>query len=332
MQFIDEAKIYLRSGNGGNGCIAFRREKFIQYGGPDGGNGGRGADVLLRCTSGINTLIDFRYQQHFKAPHGENGKGQNRNGMSGEIVIVSIPRGTQIFAEDGVTLIHDFKEIGEEFVIAKGGNGGFGNAYFKTSVNQAPKRANSGLEGQELWVWLKLKLLSDAGLVGLPNAGKSTFLSRVTAAKPKIADYPFTTLKPQLGVVRSEEHEFVLADIPGLIKGAHLGVGLGCRFLKHIERCRVILHLVDINSIDFVNDYNVIRNELSEYGIAEKEEIIALNKIDALSAEEAEAKKVEFESATGKKAYLLSGVSGFGVKNVINELFSKISQQVIEES
>ena len=331
MQFIDEAKIYIRSGNGGNGCVAFRREKFIQFGGPDGGNGGRGGDVLLRCTSGINTLIDFRYQQHFKAKHGENGKGQNRNGMSGETVVIAIPQGTQIFAEDGETLVHDFKVIGDEFIIAKGGNGGFGNAYFKSSVNQSPRNANAGLEGQELWVWLKLKLLSDAGLVGLPNAGKSTFLSRVTAAKPKIADYPFTTLKPQLGVVRSEESEFVLADIPGLIEGAHLGVGLGCRFLKHIERCRIILHLVDINSENFIEDYNIIRNELKEYGLEEKEEIIALNKIDALSEEDAEAKKIEFENQTGKKAHLLSGVSGFGVKDIVNALFEKIQAAVAEE-
>jgi GTP-binding protein len=332
MQFIDEAKIYIKSGDGGNGCIAFRREKFIPFGGPSGGDGGRGGDVILRCIEGINTLIDFRYKQHFIARNGEGGKGQNKNGISADPVIISIPQGTQIFSEDGQTMIHDFKIIGEELLIAKGGNGGFGNVHFKSSVNQAPRMANSGLEGSDLWVWLKLKLLSDAGLVGLPNAGKSTFLSKVTAAKPKIADYPFTTLKPQLGVVRSDEYEFVLADIPGLIEGAHMGVGLGCRFLKHIERCRTILHLVDINSENIFNDYQVIRNELAQYGIADKQEILALNKIDTMLEEEAIEIKNEFEKATGKKVYLISGVSGTGIKQVISELFSIINQHQMQDA
>ena len=255
MKFLDEAKVYIRSGDGGNGCVAFRREKFIEFGGPSGGNGGRGGDVIVEVADGLNTLIDYRYQQHFKAPKGVNGMGSDRHGANGKDIVMKVPLGTQIFDEDRETLIHDFTELGEKFVLATGGNGGFGNAHFKTSTNRAPRNANPGLPGEERWIWLRLKLIADAGLVGLPNAGKSTFLSVVSAAKPKIADYPFTTLHPQLGVVGVDSSEFVLADIPGLIEGAHEGVGLGDRFLGHVERCRVLLHLVDATSEHAGKDY-----------------------------------------------------------------------------
>ncbi|MGX1344606.1 Obg family GTPase CgtA [Bradyrhizobium japonicum] len=244
MKFLDEAKVYIRSGDGGNGCVAFRREKFIEFGGPSGGNGGRGGNVVIEVADGLNTLIDYRYQQHFKAQKGENGSGSDRHGANGKAIVLKVPVGTQIFDEDRETLIHDFTDVGEKFVLAEGGNGGFGNAHFKSSTNRAPRNANPGQPGEERWIWLRLKLIADAGLVGLPNAGKSTFLSKVSAAKPKIADYPFTTLHPQLGVVNSDGREFVLADIPGLIEGAHEGAGLGDRFLGHVERCRVLLHLV----------------------------------------------------------------------------------------
>ena len=245
MKFLDEAKVYVRSGDGGNGCVAFRREKFIEFGGPNGGNGGRGGDVVSEAVDGLNTLIDYRYQQHFKAQRGGNGSGKDCHGAGGKSVVLKVPVGTQIFDEDRETLIHDFTTVGERFVLAQGGNGGFGNAHFKSPTNRAPRHANPGQPGEERWIWLRMKLIADAGLVGLPNAGKSTFLSKVSAAKPKIADYPFTTLHPQLGVVNADGREFVLADIPGLIEGAHEGAGLGDRFLGHVERCRVLLHLVD---------------------------------------------------------------------------------------
>jgi len=245
MKFLDQAKIYVKAGDGGAGCVSFRREKFIEFGGPNGGDGGRGGDVVVECVQGLNTLIDFRFQQHFKARIGEHGMGKDRHGANGPPIVLKVPPGTEILDEDGETLIADLTEPGQRFVLCKGGNGGFGNAYFKTSTNQAPRHANPGLPGEERWVWLRLKLIADAGLVGLPNAGKSTFLATVTAAKPKIADYPFTTLHPGLGVVRVDGREMVLADIPGLIEGAHEGHGLGDRFLGHIERCRVLLHLVE---------------------------------------------------------------------------------------
>src|SRR5499427_8512665 len=245
MKFLDQAKVYIRSGNGGAGCVSFRREKFIEFGGPDGGDGGRGGDVIAQCVDGLNTLIDYRYQQHFKAKTGGHGMGKNRSGAAGADIVLKVPKGTQIFDEDNETLLADLTEIGDRAILAKGGNGGFGNAHFKTSTNRAPRRANPGLAGEERTIWLRLKLIADAGLVGLPNAGKSTFLASVSAAKPKIADYPFTTLHPHLGVVSVDDREFVLADIPGLIAGAHEGAGLGDRFLGHVERCRVLLHLVD---------------------------------------------------------------------------------------
>src|SRR6059058_399889 len=255
MKFLDEAKVYIRSGDGGNGCVAFRREKFIEFGGPSGGNGGRGGDVVIEVVDGLNTLIDYRYQQHFKAPKGTNGMGKDRHGANGKHIVLKVPVGTQIFDEDRETLIHDFTTVGEKFVLAEGGNGGFGNAHFKTSTNRAPRNANPGQPGEERWIWLRLKLIADAGLVGLPNAGKSTFLARVSAARPKIADYPFTTLNPQLGMVRIGGTDFVIADLPGLIEGAHEGAGLGTRFLGHAERTRVILHLVDGTQSEIARAY-----------------------------------------------------------------------------
>src|ERR1700760_1577118 len=282
MKFLDEAKVYIRSGDGGNGCVAFRREKFIEFGGPSGGNGGRGGDVVIEVADGLNTLIDYRYQQHFKAQKGGNGMGKDCHGANGKPTVLKVPVGTQVFDEDRETLIHDFTKLGEKFTLAEGGNGGFGNAHFKSSTNRAPRNANPGQTGEERWIWLRLKLIADAGLVGLPNAGKSTFLSKVSAARPKIADYPFTTLHPQLGVVNVDGREFVLADIPGLIEGAHEGAGLGDRFLGHVERCRLILHLVDANGEHAGQDYKTVRHELEAYGggLVDKREIVALSKVD----------------------------------------------------
>lgn len=287
MKFLDQAKIYVRSGDGGAGCLSFRREKFIEFGGPDGGDGGRGGDVVAECVAGLNTLIDYRYQQHFKAKTGGHGMGKNRSGARGADAVLKVPEGTQIFEEDGETLIADLTEVGQRVVICQGGNGGFGNLHFTTSTNRAPRRANPGLEGEERTIILRLKLIADAGLVGLPNAGKSTFLSTVSAAKPKIADYPFTTLHPGLGVVHVDGREFVLADIPGLIEGAHEGLGLGDRFLGHVERTNVILHLIDGACEHAGKAYKIVRGELEAYGhgLAEKPEIVALTKIDALDAE-----------------------------------------------
>ncbi len=287
MKFLDQAKVYIRSGDGGAGAVSFRREKFIEFGGPDGGNGGRGGDVIIECVDGLNTLIDYRYQQHFKGKTGQHGMGRNRHGAKGDSVTLKVPVGTQIYEEDNETLIADLTEVGETFVIAEGGNGGFGNLHFTTSTNRAPFHANPGQTGDELTIWLRLKLIADAGLVGLPNAGKSTFLASVSAAKPKIADYPFTTLHPGLGVVRSDNREFVLADIPGLIEGAHEGHGLGDRFLGHVERCRVILHLVDAGGDHAGTAYRIVRKELAAYGngLDEKAEIVALSKVDIVDEE-----------------------------------------------
>jgi GTP-binding protein len=278
MKFLDEAKVFISSGAGGNGCVAFRREKFIEFGGPNGGDGGRGGDVWAEGVEGLNTLIDYRYQQHFKAGRGQHGMGQNRAGVKGDDAVLKLPAGTEILEEDGETLIADITHVGQRVLLAKGGNGGFGNAHFKSSTNRAPRRANPGQDAEERWIRLRLKLIADAGLVGLPNAGKSTFLATVTAAKPKIADYPFTTLHPGLGVVRSDGREFVLADIPGLIEGAHEGAGLGDRFLGHVERCRVLLHLVDGTAEDPATAYRTVRHELESYehGLAEKAEVVAL--------------------------------------------------------
>src|SRR3990170_3969694 len=291
MKFLDQAKVYVRSGDGGAGSVSFRREKFIEFGGPDGGDGGRGGDVWVEAVDGLNTLIDYRYQQHFRAKTGVHGMGRNRTGAKGADVVMKVPAGPQVYEEDNETLICDLTEVGQRVRLAAGGNGGFGNQHFKTSTNQAPRRANPGLPGQEMTIWLRLKLIADAGLVGLPNAGKSTFLAAVTAAKPKIADYPFTTLNPQLGVVETDGREFVLADIPGLIEGAHEGSGLGDRFLGHVERCRVLLHLVDGTSEHAGRAYKIVRGELDAYGngLAEKPEIVALSKTDALVPEQLKA-------------------------------------------
>src|SRR5213595_1655034 len=285
MKFLDEAKVYIRSGDGGNGCVAFRREKFIEFGGPSGGNGGRGGDIIVEVADGLNTLIDYRYQQHFKAPKGTNGMGKDRHGANGKPILLKVPVGTQIFDEDRETLIHDFTTLGEKFVLAEGGNGGFGNAHFKSSTNQAPMHANPGQEGEERWIWLRLKLIADVGLVGLPNAGKSTFLAAASAARPKIADYPFTTLAPNLGVVDLSANErFVMADIPGLIEGASEGAGLGVRFLGHVERTAVLVHLVDGTQEDVAEAWRTVRHELESYGeeLAGKTEILVLSKADAL--------------------------------------------------
>ncbi len=324
MKFLDQAKVYIRSGDGGAGSVSFRREKFIEFGGPDGGDGGRGGDVFVECVEGLNTLIDYRYQQHFKARPGGHGMGKNRAGGKGDDIILKVPKGTQIFDEDGETLIADLTELGQKFKLAKGGNGGFGNAYFTTSTNRAPRRANPGLEGEERWIWLRLKLIADAGLVGLPNAGKSTFLAAVTAAKPKIADYPFTTLHPGLGVVRVDEREFVLADIPGLIEGAHEGLGLGDRFLGHVERCRVLLHLVDATSEHAGKAYKIVRAELDAYGngLEEKPEIVALSKVDAVTPEVLKEQKARLKRAAKKEPMIVSAASGQGVQDALRAILS----------
>jgi GTPase len=331
MKFLDEAKVYVRSGDGGNGCVAFRREKFIEFGGPSGGNGGRGGDVVIEAVDGLNTLIDYRYQQHFKAQKGENGMGKDRHGANGKPIILKVPVGTQVFDEDKETLLHDFTTLGERFVLAQGGNGGFGNAHFKSSTNRAPRHANPGQVGEERWIWLRLKLIADAGLVGLPNAGKSTFLAAVSAARPKIADYPFTTLHPQLGVVNADGREFVLADIPGLIEGAHEGAGLGDRFLGHVERCRVLLHLVDATTEHAGKAYKTVRAELEAYGgqLADKIEIVALNKIDAVDAETLKKQKDRLKRAAKKTPLLVSGATGTGVKEVLRALADIIGDKQV---
>jgi GTPase len=328
MKFLDEAKVYIRSGDGGNGCVAFRREKFIEFGGPSGGNGGRGGDVVIESVVGLNTLIDYRYQQHFKAQKGANGMGKDRHGANGKPVVLKVPVGTQVLDDDRETLIHDFTRLGEKFVLAEGGNGGFGNAHFKSSTNRAPRNANPGQPGEERWIWLRLKLIADAGLVGLPNAGKSTFLSVVSAAKPKIADYPFTTLHPQLGVVNAQGREFVLADIPGLIEGAHEGAGLGDRFLGHIERCSVLLHLIDATCEHAGKAYKTVRNELEAYQghLAEKVEIVALNKIDAVTLDEVKKQKDRLKRAAKKTPLLLSAVTGEGVGEALKALADEIGE------
>jgi GTP-binding protein len=328
MKFLDEAKVYVASGAGGNGCVSFRREKFIEFGGPNGGDGGKGGDVVVEAVNGLNTLIDYRYQQHFKAQRGENGMGKDRHGANGKDVVLKVPVGTQVYEEDGETLLADLTAVGERVVIAKGGNGGFGNAYFKSSTNRAPRHANPGQPGEELTIRLRLKLIADAGLIGLPNAGKSTFLSVVSAARPKIADYPFTTLHPQLGVVRIDEREFVLADLPGLIEGAHEGVGLGDRFLGHTERCRVLLHLVDGTSEDVAAAYRTVRGELEAYGhgLADKPEIVALSKADALTPELIETQRSKLGEAAGQTPLVLSAQSGLGVQDALRALAAVIDE------
>jgi GTP-binding protein len=334
MQFIDQVKIQIKSGKGGDGCLSFRREKNLAFGGPDGGDGGRGGDVIARAMGNINTLIDYRFQQHFYAKNGEPGKGSDRSGLSRDPIILEVPVGTQIFLEDNETLFTDLTKEGEEIILAKGGYGGKGNANFKTATNQAPRKTTKGEAAQEKILYMRLKLMSDAGLVGLPNAGKSTFLAATTRAKPKIADYPFTTLAPKLGVVYVDEQEFVLADIPGLIKGAHEGIGLGTRFLGHVERCGILLHLIDGTAEDVVESYKIIREELKQYsgstaenGLDKKEEVVALNKCDSLTEEEIAKKKKALEKACGKKVHTISGVSKQGVEEVLRLMNSVINKK-----
>jgi len=329
MKFLDQAKIYCRSGDGGDGVTAFRRERFIEFGGPDGGNGGRGGHVIFEGVQNLNTLIDFRYTQHFRARKGGNGAGQDRTGAGADDVLIRVPVGTQIMDDDNETLLADLDTPGKRIQLLTGGDGGYGNANFKTSTNRAPRRADKGWPGEERWVWLRLKLIADAGLVGLPNAGKSTFLSVVSAARPKVADYPFTTLHPQLGVVRlSDTQEFVLADIPGLIEGAHEGTGLGDRFLGHVERCAVLLHLIDGAAGDVVRAWRTIRGELAAYGggLAEKPEILVLNKVDAMSPREISSRRAALAKASGQTVLTMSGVTRQGLPVVLGDLWRVVEQ------
>ena len=328
MKFLDEAKIWVKAGDGGDGVVAFRREKFIEFGGPDGGNGGKGGNVIAEAVAGLNTLIDYRYAQHFKARKGGNGAGSDRTGAASDDVVLKLPVGTQIFAEDRETMIADLDKLGKRVVLALGGDGGFGNANYKTSTNRAPRRADKGWPGEERWLWLRLKLSADAGLVGLPNAGKSTFLAAASAARPKIADYPFTTLHPQLGVVRlNATEEFVLADLPGLIEGAAEGAGLGTRFLGHVERCKVLLHLVDGAAADPARAYRTIRRELAEYGhgLESRPELVALNKADAMTPQARTARVKALSRAAGKPVMLISGASGEGVPELLRALADMIA-------
>jgi GTP-binding protein len=333
MKFLDQAKVFVRSGNGGAGCVSFRREKYVEFGGPDGGNGGKGGDVIVECVDGLNTLIDYRYQQHFKAKTGMHGMGRNRTGANGADIFLRVPVGTQILDEDNETILADMTEVGQRIVLLEGGRGGLGNTFFKSSTNRAPRKAQPGEKGEEMWIWLRLKLIADAGLVGLPNAGKSTFLAAVSRAKPKIADYPFTTLHPQLGVVQVHGEEFVLADIPGLIEGAHEGAGLGDRFLGHIERCNILLHLVDGTSEDVVGDYKAIRHELAEYGhgLDTKPTILALNKCDALDEKTRTKRLKALEKAAKKPVKAISAASGEGVTEILSELLTFVNSRRAEE-
>ena len=330
MKFLDQAKVYIRSGDGGAGCVSFRREKYVEFGGPDGGDGGRGGDVIAECVDGLNTLIDYRYRQHFKAGIGVHGMGRNRSGRDGGDKILAVPVGTQIFAEDNETLLADLTAIGQRVTLAKGGNGGFGNARFKGPVNQAPRHANPGQEGRDAWIWLRLKLIADIGLIGLPNAGKSTLLAAMSRAKPKIADYPFTTLHPNLGVVgppdRKAGREFVMADIPGLIEGAAEGAGLGHRFLGHVERCAALLHLIDATQENAVAAYRVIRQELAAYddGLAAKTELVALTKTDALTQDQLQEVSDAVALETGAQVLPISAVSGDGLQKLFDALAAQI--------
>ncbi len=334
MKFLDTAKVYIRSGDGGAGSVSFRREKFIEFGGPDGGDGGRGGDVWVEAVDGLNTLIDYRYKQHFKAKIGMHGMGRHKTGAGGADITLKVPAGTQVFEEDDETLICDLVELGDRFLLAKGGNGGFGNMHFKSSTNRAPRRANPGLSGEERTIRLRLKLIADAGLVGLPNAGKSTYLARVTAAKPKIADYPFTTLHPGLGVARIDAREFVIADIPGLIEGAHEGVGIGDRFLGHVERTRVLLHLVSAREDDPVVTYQTVRNELDAYGhgLADKPEIVALSQCDLLDEEERKIAQDALADACGGEVLVISAATGEGIEASLRGLMDIIASARVDDT
>lgn len=329
MKFLDEAKIYVKAGNGGNGACSFRREKFIEFGGPNGGNGGKGGDVIFEAVPNLNTLIDFRYQQHFKAPRGTNGGSRSCTGAGGDDLVIKVPLGTQIVAEDGVTVLADLLHAGEKYTVAKGGMGGRGNESYKSSTNQAPYRADPGEEGEEAWVWLRMKIIADIGLIGMPNAGKSTLLSAVSRARPKIADYPFTTLHPNLGMVKVDNGEMLIADIPGLIEGASEGAGLGTRFLKHVERCSALIHLVDGTEEDVGGTYKKIRKELKKYSdvLAKKPEIVALNKIDALTPEQVEEKVKELKKASKKSVYAVSGVSKQGLSAMLRAAYNFVQKK-----
>jgi len=328
MKFLDQAKIHIQSGNGGNGCVSFRREKFVEFGGPNGGNGGKGGDIIIQCVDGLNTLIDYRYRQHFKAKNGSPGMGSDKTGRSGEDKIIEVPMGTLILEEDNEEVIADVVNKNQSLTILKGGNGGFGNAHFKSSENQTPRTANDGENGQEKWIWLRLKLIADIGLIGLPNAGKSTLISTVSEAKPKIADYPFTTLNPVLGIAKYNDNELVIADIPGLIEGAHEGKGLGDRFLGHIERCNLLLHLIDANDSDVINAWKTVRNEISAYSeeLDEKKEIIVLSKSDSIDEEKLDEKLNTLKGYTNKEVFKMSSVTGKGITSILRILHDNISK------
>ena len=328
MKFLDQAKIHIQSGNGGNGCVSFRREKYVEFGGPNGGNGGKGGDVIIKCVDGLNTLIDYRYRQHFKAKNGSPGMGSDKTGRSGEDTIIEVPRGTLILEEDNEEVIADVINKDQSLTILKGGNGGFGNAHFKSSENQTPRTANDGENGQEKWIWLRLKLIADIGLIGLPNAGKSTLISTVSEAKPKIADYPFTTLNPVLGIAKYNDNELVIADIPGLIEGAHEGKGLGDRFLGHIERCNLLLHLIDANDSDVINSWKTVRNEISAYSkeLDEKKEIIVLSKSDSIDETKLDEKLSILKDYTYKDVFKISSVTGKGITSILRILHDNISK------
>jgi GTP-binding protein len=334
MHFLDQAKIYVKSGAGGPGAVSFRREKYIEFGGPDGGNGGKGGDIVFEAVEGLNTLIDFRYTQHFKAPGGMGGAGQNRTGAGGRDLVIKVPVGTQIISDDKEHVLADFTKSGQRIAFLRGGDGGRGNASYKTATNRAPRQHGTGWPGEEMWVWLRLKLLADAGLVGLPNAGKSTFINAVTNAKAKVGAYPFTTIHPQLGVVQHRGREFVMADIPGLIEGAAEGAGIGDRFLGHIERCRVILHLVDANNESVAEAYRIVRGELDAYGagLEDKAEIVALNKADTLDDELLDALSGELEAACGQKPLRLSGATGEGKEAVLDAILAHLKDQAEPEA
>ena len=328
MKFLDQAKIHIESGNGGNGCVSFRREKYVEFGGPNGGNGGKGGNVIIKCVDGLNTLIDYRYRQHFKAKNGSPGMGSDKTGRSGEDTIIEVPRGTLILEEDNEEVIADIIDKDQSLTILKGGNGGFGNAHFKNSENQTPRTANDGENGQEKWIWLRLKLIADIGLIGLPNAGKSTLISTVSEAKPKIADYPFTTLNPVLGIAKYNNNELVIADIPGLIEGAHEGKGLGDRFLGHIERCNLLLHLIDANDSDVINSWKTVRNEISAYSkeLDEKKEIIVLSKSDSIDETKLDEKVNILKDYTYKDVFKISSVTGKGITSILRILHDNISK------
>ena len=327
MKFLDQVKIFVKAGDGGSGSPSFRREKFIEFGGPDGGDGGKGGSVILKSERNLNTLIDYRYQQHFKAQRGEDGKGKKMTGKGGGNLYLKVPIGTQVFEEDNKTLIFDFKKNNDEFVVASGGKGGFGNTKFKSSTNRAPKKFTKGIKGEEFWIWLQLKTIADIGIIGLPNAGKSSLLASMTSATPKIANYKFTTLNPNLGVAVYDDKEITLADIPGLIEGAHSGVGLGIKFLKHIERCKTLLHLIDINEEDLVSSYKQVRNELKSYGkeLIKKKEIIVFNKIDLLQKNNIDKKVKDFEIKIKKKTFKMSTIQSKSVSNIKSKLINYVS-------